>query len=49
MVGLKEEEDEESAFWRERDLCPKYRRISFLNTRINGRMKRGEESAIRRE
>ena len=45
MVGLKEEEGEERAFWRERDLCPKYRRISFLNTHINVRMKRGEESA----
>ena len=40
---------EERAFWRERDLCLRCRRISFLNTHINVRMKRGEESAIRRE
>ena len=50
MVDLKEEGDVKSVrFGREKDLCLKCRRISFLNTHINVCMKRGEGSAIRRE
>ena len=50
VVGLKEEEDVKSVRFGEKGICVQNTEgFLFLNTHINVRMKRGEESAIRRE
>ena len=50
MVGLKEEDDVKSVRFGEKGICVRNTEgVFFLNTHINVRMKRGEESAIKRE